>query len=114
MQLALWTLFVWSVRLKNADGSVAAVVMSVAFLALAALVLRFEGNGFLVVSLAGATLLVWLVRIVDIVFFSDHGAGFTVVHVALGLVSMALAARTAAELNGRYRIGLPGRRPAPG
>lgn len=110
-QLALWSLFVWGVRLKNADGSIGATLLSIGFLALAAAVLRFQRNGFLIVTLAGLTILVWLLRIVDIVFLSDHGAGFKVVHVVLGLVSMALAARTDDELNGKL-VPRTGRRRA--
>ena len=114
VQLALWTFFVWGVRIKNADGSAGAIALSLLLIGLAALVLLTHSNGFPVVMLAGFTFLVWLFRLVDIVFFSDHGAGFTVVHVALGLVSMALAGRCDDELNGRYRPRLPSRRPARG
>ena len=101
VQLALWTLFVWGVRIRNADGSVGAIALSVALVGLAALVLLTRSNGFVVVLLAGTTILVWLVRLVDIVLLSDHGAAFKVVHTVLGLVSLVLAARTDGELNGR-------------
>lgn len=103
VQLALWTFFVWGVRIKNADGSVGAIALSLLLIGLGALVLLTRSNGFVVVLLAGTTILVWLVRIVDIVAFSDHGAGFKVVHAILGLVSLALAGRCDAELDGRYR-----------
>lgn len=94
-----WTLFVWGVRIRNADGSVGAVLLALTFvlpaiaaLARPAVVLR---------PLVAWTVVVWLVRIVDIVL-SDHSVGFTVVHVALGVVSVvlggwALRARAAAS-----------------
>lgn len=110
-QLALWTLFVWGVRIRNADGSVGAVLLSLVFVGLAAAVLLTRSSGAAVVGLAGLTVLVWLVRIVDIVLLSDHGAAFKAVHVVLGLVSIALAARTNAELNGPT-AARPGRRRA--
>ena len=101
--LALWTLFVWGVRIKNADGSMGAIALSLTFVALAVLVLAFRGNGFFAVTLAGWTIIVWLVRVVDILFFSDHAAGFKVVHVALGVVSFVLAARVDREVDGEWR-----------
>jgi hypothetical protein len=103
VHLALWTLFVWGVRLKNADGSIAAIALAITFLGLALLVLRYRGNGFFAVTLAGWTIVVWLVRMVDIVLFSDHSGGFKVVHAGLGVVSFVLAARVNDELSGKRR-----------
>lgn len=114
VQLALWTFFIWGVRIKNADGSIGAIALSLLLIGLAVIVLATRSNGFAVVLLAGITIVVWLLRIVDIALLSDHPAGFKVVHVVLGLVSIVLAGRCDAELNGRYRVRLPGRRPAPG
>jgi hypothetical protein len=54
-----------------------------------------------------ATVVVWLVRVPQIVFFDDdptHGAPFKIVHAVLGLISMALAAglwKVAADNAGR-------------
>lgn len=104
VQLCLWTFFVWGVRIKNADGSVGAIALSLVLIGLAAIVLASRSNGFAVVTLAGLTVLVWFVRVLDIAFFSDHPIGFKVVHVALGLVSILLAGRCDDELNGRYRV----------
>jgi hypothetical protein len=114
VQLSLWTFFIWGVRIRNADGSVGAIALSLLLIGLAVIVLATRSNGFAVVVLAGITIVVWLVRIVDIALLSDHAAGFKAVHVVLGLVSLVLAGRCDAELNGRYRVRLPGRRPAPG
>ena len=114
VQLALWTTFIWGVRIKNADGSVGAIALSLLLIGLAVLVLATRSNGFAVVLLAGLTVVVWVVRVIDIAFLSDHPGGFKVVHVALGVVSILLAGRCDAELNGKYRVRLPGRRPAPG
>lgn len=104
VQLAFWTLFVWGVRIKNADGSVGAIVLSLLLIGLAAIVVATHSNGFAVVVLAGITVFVWLFRIVDITFFSDHPGGFKVVHVALGVASILLAGRCDDELNGKYRL----------
>jgi hypothetical protein len=44
---------------------------------------------------AVVTVVVWLVRVPQIVFFDDdptHGAPFKIVHAVLGLISIALAA----------------------
>ena len=88
-----WTGFVWGVRIKNADGSVGAVLLASTFiiLALAVLVTRGDRRRQLLRWLAGWTALVWTVRVVDIVALSDHGVGFKVVHVALGVISVVLA-----------------------
>jgi hypothetical protein len=103
--LALWTLFVWVTRIENAvngDEGAGPIVLSCTFLALAALVLATRGhNGFWAITLAGWTVLVWLVRAVDIAFLSDHGAGFVVVHLALAVISWVLAAWVERDLGGR-------------
>ena len=93
VQLSLWTLFVWGVRLRNADGAVWATALSLLFLGLAVAALTPRRNRPVVTALAGLTVLVWSIRILDIALLSDHGAAFTVVHIALGAVSVLLAAR---------------------
>lgn len=104
VQLSLWTFFVWGVRIKNADGSVGAILLSLLLIGLAAIVLASHSNGLAVVTLAGLTTIVWFVRVIDIVVFSDHPGGFKVVHAALGVVSILLAGRCDDELNGKYRL----------
>ena len=91
-----WTLFVWGVRIRNADGSVGAVLLSLTFIvpAVAALV----RPDVVLRPLVAWTAVVWLLRVADIVLWSDRSVGFTVVHVALGVVSVALGA---AALRGR-------------
>lgn len=83
-----WTLFVWAVRIKNADGSVGAVVVSLTFIvpAIAALV----RPAVVLRPLVAWTVVVWLLRIGDIVVDGDHGVAFKVVHTVLGVVSIAL------------------------
>ena len=83
-----WTLFVWAVRIKNADGSVGAVLLSLTFIvpAVAALV----RPAVVLRPLVYWTAAVWAWRIVDIVVASDHGIGFKVVHTVLGVVSVVL------------------------
>lgn len=83
-----WTLFVWAVRIKNADGSFGAVVLSLTFIvpAIAALV----RPAVVLRPLVAWTVVVWLLRIGDIVVASEHGVAFKVVHTVLGAVSIAL------------------------
>ena len=108
VQLALWTLFVWGVRLRNADGAVGATALSLVFLGLALAVLASRRNAAVIATLAGLTAVVWVVRIVDIVLLSDHGVAFTVVHLALGVVSVLLATRALGQVRrARRRTGQP-------
>jgi hypothetical protein len=101
--LAAWTLFVWITRARNAlgdddlstAGQAGALALSASFVVLAGLVLdatvrHGERRAALVALLALWTVVVWPVRVVQIAT-ADHGAGFVVVHVALGVISMALA-----------------------
>lgn len=90
---ALWTLFVWGVRLRNGGGELGPTVLSLLFLGLAVAVLARPRQRPVVVALAALTLAVWAVRLVDIVVLSEHGAGFKVVHAVLAVVSTALAVR---------------------
>jgi hypothetical protein len=103
--LALWSLFVWGARIRNAvngDDGTAAIVLASTFVVLAVLVLATKGqNGFLAIALAGWTVAVWSVRAVDIAFLSDHGAAFVVVHLVLAVVSWVLAAWVSRDFSGR-------------
>lgn len=95
MAFALWTLFVWGGRIRNVftgDEGIAPLVLAAAFVALAVAVLATRGRRATVVALAGWTVVVWVVRAVDIAFLSDHDAGFVVVHVVLAAVSIGLVA----------------------
>ena len=93
--LALWTLFVWGVRIRNADGDFGPTLLSLSFVAFAVVVLvqriRRRPLRLAVLALSAWTAAVWLVRVADIVAFSDHGAGFVIVHTALAVVSVGLA-----------------------
>ncbi len=101
--LAAWTLFVWLTRVRNAvgdddlgnTGKAGALVLSASFVVLACLVLdatvrHGDRRGALVALLGLWTLVVWPVRVGQIAT-ADHGAGFVVVHVALGVLSVAFA-----------------------
>jgi hypothetical protein len=106
--LSAWTIFVWGNRLSNAWSSttestgakVVSTVLATSFLLLAAgtvvVLVKWwttappAGVATFVTAFAGWTTAVWVVRIVAI-GVGDHGAGFKVVHVALGLVSIALS-----------------------
>jgi hypothetical protein len=106
--LCAWTVFVWGNRIANAWSSttettsakVISTLLAASFLALAAggvVVLARSwarpvtqaARNFLT-AFAAWTVAVWCVRIVGI-GLADHGAGFKVVHVVLGLISMGLA-----------------------
>lgn len=115
--LAAWSAFVWCTRISNAwnDASattttkVGATVLSLSVLALAGasvgVVVRARrrpvttGEQRVVQVFAGWTIVVWVVRAVEI-SLADYAAnpaitnptGFKIVHIVLGLVSIALAA----------------------
>lgn len=110
--LALWTLFVWGTRIKNADGSVAVILFALTFVLGALLVLATKAHALPVVMLAGWTVIVWVVRIPDILFFSPERSGaFKVVHVAIGMVSLALAGACDDAMNGGVRRKVRAPRP---
>ena len=101
--LAGWTLFVWLTRVRNVVGDddlgtgerLAGLALSASSLALAvvvlvALVARPAWLGPAVRTLAAWTVVVWIVRGASIAL-GDHPAGFVVVHLALGVVSVGLA-----------------------
>ncbi|CAB4322920.1 MAG: hypothetical protein F2520_03285 [Actinobacteria bacterium] len=108
-----WTAFVWISRISNTlrsttestGGKVFSTVLSILMLALAAAVVvalvrswSTPMSSTSLVSLRAAaivTVVVWLVRVPQIVFLDDdptHGAPFKIVHAVLGLISIALAA----------------------
>jgi len=106
--LSLWTLYVWSTRIRNAWGdddlsagaAWAATALSASFIAFAGATLAWawttRRTGFppctryLLVPFAVWTTAVWAVRGADIAL-GDHDVAFVVVHVALGVISAALA-----------------------
>ncbi len=102
--LVVWTLFVWLTRVRNVvsdddvgvAGQLWGLAISASFVVLACHVLwcmtrQRERLGVATLALAGWTVAVWIVRGVDIAT-GDHSAGFIAVHLALGLLSIALAA----------------------
>ena len=95
LALAGWTAFVWITRIRNAarDGdSVLAYVLPLVFLVLAIGILGTLGRDRRwVLGLAALTVVVWPIRTVDIAA-SGHSIGFVIVHVAIGAISVALAA----------------------
>ncbi len=109
----VWTAFVWTSRISNTlrsttestGGKVFSTVLSVLMLVLAASVLVALARGWRSPMSAAsirslrvaaiATVVVWLVRVPQIVFLDDdptHGAPFKIVHSVLGLISITLAA----------------------
>jgi hypothetical protein len=106
--LALFSLFVWGVRIRNAAGELGPTALAVSFVALAVAVLLTRCGRSATLALAGWTVAVWVVRIVDIALFSDHEAAFVAVHAVLAVVSISLAVAAARPLLAR-----PGRRRAP-
>ena len=94
--LVAWTVFVWAGRIRLADAEIGPLLLALTFLvpavALAVSLVWFRGA---VPALVGALALwttgVWIVRDLDIVLGGDHPVGFVVVHVVLGVVSVAVA-----------------------
>jgi hypothetical protein len=107
--LVVWSLYVWSTRIRNAaaddalsSGSKAfSIVLSLTFvaLALAAVVVAVRAwsrplarvEAVVLRAFAAWTVAVWVVRIPMIVL-ADHSVGFKVVHAVLGIISIVLAA----------------------
>ena len=92
--LALWTLFVWGGRVRLADGAPGSTVLALAFVILAAWLLAAwwtRRDAVVPLAVVGVvTIGVWVARLVDIALFSDHSAGFVVVHAVLAIVSIVL------------------------
>ena len=109
----LWTAFVWISRISNTlrsttestGGKAFSTALSVVMLLFAAGVVlawlragsgAFDPAGQRLLRVASvATVIVWLVRVPQIVFLDDdptHGAPFKIVHAVLGLISIVLAA----------------------
>jgi len=123
----VWTTYVWVTRIVNAwgasstettGGKVVSTVLSGVMLVLAlggvaVLVQAWRrpltvGAARFLQVFCGVTVVVWVVRSVQIVA-SDHDVPFKVVHVVLGVISIALAAgvwRTAAPVAARRSSGL--------
>ena len=104
----LWTAFVWGNRISNtlrSEESTAAktfsTVLSLVLLAFAVGVVVVlvkgwnagvgAGGAKTLMAAAAFTAVVWLVRVPQILV-ADHTVGFKVVHVALGVISVVLAA----------------------
>ncbi len=115
--LSVWTLYVWSTRIRNAWGdddlsagaAWAATALSASFIAFAGATLAWawakRSTGFppctryLLVPFALWTSAVWATRGIGIAL-ADHDVAFVVVHVALGVISIALAWWAVARLPG--------------
>lgn len=102
--LPIWTLLVWTTRIRNiVSGDWSAVdlllPLGLTVLAVVALVRRRPG----VQVLAAATVAVWAVRL-PFVLVHDHPAGFKVVHAVLAVASFALAATSWRAVNDRDRV----------
>lgn len=103
-----WTVFIWLTRIKNAWGSseestgakvastVSAVVLLVAAIAVGRVLVVARRRsltaveGRLITILGAGTIVVWAVRIPQILL-DDQGVPFKVVHVVLGAISVTLA-----------------------
>jgi hypothetical protein len=118
--LAGWTTFVWGNRISNAWSSttestgakVISTFLATSFLLFAVgallVVVRWWSTAppgavvTFVVAFAGWTTAVWLVRMAMITV-GDHDTPFKVVHIALGLISIALAVGAARALRSDAR-----------
>jgi hypothetical protein len=104
LALVVWTFFVWTTRINNiwrdagldTGERLGRTGLAASFTVLAAAVLVAlwrqapRGTVVAVSVLAAWTTLVWIVRNARIVA-ADHDLGFTLVHLGLGVVSIALA-----------------------
>jgi hypothetical protein len=119
----VWTLFVWATRIGTAAADEAwdRVAMAVGFTVLGVGLLAIAWRArdralaageerFLQVAV-GFTVVVWLIRGVQIAL-GDHGAAFVVVHVVLGVVSIALGVATLRRTTLGDRHGTAGHRRA--
>ncbi len=120
--LAVWTLFVWLTRVRNVMGDddlgvadqILGMALSGSFIVLAVYVLqavtrRRERLGTAVLLLAGWTTVVWIVRGVAIAT-GNHSVGFVVVHLALGVISIALAfvaVRSVVRMRDGFSVAAP-------
>jgi hypothetical protein len=103
--LVTWTFFVWTTRIANiwrdaeldTGEQVGRTLLAASFtvLALAVVATLWRGSArarlVAVGTLAAWSTVVWVVRDVGIVT-ADHDAGFVVVHVVLGVVSIVVSA----------------------
>ena len=62
--LAVLTLLVWGVRIRNAVGELGPTLLATTFVALAVAVLLTKAGRSATLALAGWTVLVWVVRMV--------------------------------------------------
>jgi hypothetical protein len=124
----VWTTYVWVTRIANAWGAsstestggkvvstvLSGVMLAFALGAVAVLVQTWRrpltvGAARFLQVFCGVTVAVWAVRAVQILA-SDHDVPFKVVHVVLGVISIALAVgvwRTAAPVAGRRSSDRP-------
>ena len=114
---ALWTLFVWGTRVRNIAGDddlsggeqafgylVSAVFLASAIAIVALLaVRRYDRLRVLLPAFAIVTVGWWAVRSVLIVV-NDHGWGFRIVHVVLGVISSVLAVAAARAARARAAL----------
>jgi hypothetical protein len=101
---ALWTFFVWGTRVRNVAGDddlsggerafgylVSALFIASAIAMVALLAVRgYDRLRRLLPVFAVATVGWWLVRSV-LILVDDHGWGFRIVHLVLGVISSVLA-----------------------
>lgn len=122
---AAWTLFVWGSRIRNiwvddalsTAGQVGRTAVSVVFCTLAILaaatVWRARTRGLaahehrFLQGVAVVTMGYWAVRVTQIVL-ADHDAGFTAVHVVLGVVFWALSLAVLTKLAPRSALAASG------
>jgi hypothetical protein len=109
LALVVWTLFVWTTRIRNIWGDDAltggekwgrtGLAMSFTVLALAAGHAAWHSTSWrtpVVKVFAAWTIAVWVVRSIGIAT-GDHDSGFIAVHLVLAVVSIALSAAAVRE-----------------
>jgi hypothetical protein len=121
LALSAWTLLVWTTRINNiwtdddldAAARAGSTALALSFTVLAVAVLaalwfrRRQQVGWLrplVAALAAWTVVVWVARGVQIAL-ADHSAAFVAVHLALAVVSIALAVLALRDVAAARRTG---------
>lgn len=91
---AVWMVFVWTTRLRNADGEWGPSTLSIMCLLGAAVlaVAAVRGGGWLraITPIAATHAAIWVVRAVQIAA-GDHSGAFIAVHLVLAVISTLLS-----------------------
>jgi hypothetical protein len=113
LAFAAWSAYVWVTRINNAwaagsdettsakvISTISAGVLLLGVVATMSILMRARNRGFAAAEVlvlrvfVGLTVLVWAVRVPQILLDGEHNAAFKVVHTALAVISVGLGALT--------------------